>query len=127
MKISDKQLQAVLALPAAARFAHFVKAVADSERVWGLYADGWALSSDDDGCTVFPLWPAPDYAKLCALGEWSSYEPRPIEIDELLDILLPRLQRDGVLPGIFVTPLGKGMTPSVEELTLAIKTELQKY
>ncbi|MDG0793997.1 DUF2750 domain-containing protein [Cohnella ginsengisoli] len=33
------------------------KKVADSETVWGLYEDGWAITEDDKGNRLFPVWP----------------------------------------------------------------------
>jgi hypothetical protein len=40
MKVNHKQMEAVFALPGAKRFEHFIKVIADSEEVWGLYRDG---------------------------------------------------------------------------------------
>lgn len=127
MKISPKQLEAVLALPGPKRFEHFVKVVADWQEAWGLYSEGWALAGADDGSTVFPLWPAREYAAACAQGEWAGYEPRVIGLADLTEVLLPKLKADQVLPGVFFTPSSKGVTPSVEELQAALERELQNY
>jgi hypothetical protein len=48
-------------------------------------------------------------------------------LNEFTDILLPRLKRDGVLPGVFFTPSSKGVTPSIEELKAALEAELENY
>jgi|EndMetStandDraft_4_1072995.scaffolds.fasta_scaffold263919_1 hypothetical protein len=127
MKINPKQMEAVLALPGAQRFEHFIKVVADWQEVWGLYQDGWALAAADDGRTVFPLWPAKEYAQLCAESEWQGHAPRSISLDEFTDVLLPKLKADGVLAGVFYTPSSKGVTPSPDELKAALDAELQKY
>lgn len=127
MKINSKQLEAVLALPGQKRFEHFVKVAADWQEVWGLYLDGWALAATDDGAPVFPLWPAKEYAQVCAEGEWKGYEPRSISLDDFMRVLLPKLRSDAVLPGVFFTPTSRGVTPSVEELMLALETELENY
>lgn len=127
MKVPPKQMAAVLALPGAKRFEHFIKIIADQQIVWGLYRDGWALAAADDGAAVFPLWPAREYAEVCASGEWSGYEPRSITLSDFLETLLPKLQMDGVLPGVFFTPARKGVTPSADELKSALEAELQKY
>ena len=127
MKINPKQLAAVVAMSAEKRFEHFVKVVADWEEVWGLYKDGWALASTDDGTEVFPLWPAREYAALCAEREWAEYRPRSFSLREFLDELLPRLQRDGTLPGVFFLPTSKGITPTVDNLKAAIDAELENY
>lgn len=127
MKINQKQLEAVLALSGDKRFEHFVKVVADWEEVWGLYQDGWALAAADDGTTVFPLWPAKEYAQICAENEWNGYEPRSFSLADFMEALLPKLKSEGVLPGVFFTPSSKGVTPSVDELMSALKAELQNY
>ena len=127
MNVNPKQFTAVIALPGNERYEHFVKVVADSQQVWGLYKDGWALAAADDGKTVFPMWPAREHAQACAETEWSGYEPRAFKLGELLNELLPKLKLDGVLPGVFYTPANKGVTPSVDELKRAIEAELERY
>jgi Protein of unknown function (DUF2750) len=127
MKVNQKQMEAVLALSGVKRFEHFIKVIADWQEVWGLYQDGWALAAADDGTTVFPLWPAKEYAQVCAANEWKGYEPRSISLSDFMDVLLPKLASDGVLPGVFFTPSSKGVTPSVEEVKSALEAELQNY
>ncbi|WP_035052675.1 DUF2750 domain-containing protein [Andreprevotia chitinilytica] len=127
MKIHPKQMDSVLALPGIERFEHFIKVIADWQEVWGLYQDGWALAAADDGTTVFPLWPAKEYAQICAENEWNGYEPRSISLGDFMDVLLPKLKVDGVLPGVFFTPSSKGLTPSIDELKAALDAELQNY
>lgn len=122
-----KQIEAVLALPGPERFEHFVKVVCDREEVWGLYDGGWALAATDDGTPVFPLWPAREYAALCATGDWQSYSPRAVPLDEAVSDMLPRLKADGVLPGVFFLPNGSGTTPSVDVLLAALETESKNY
>ncbi len=127
MKVSPRQMEAVLALSGVERLDHFIKVIADWQEVWGLYQDGWALTGADDGTTVFPLWPAKEYAQLCALNEWKEFKPRAISLIDFTEVLLPRLKMEGVLPGVFFTPSSKGVTPPVDELVSALEAELQKY
>ena len=118
------EIESVLRLDGPERFRHFVKRVADSERAWGLWNDGWALMENDDGTKVFPLWPAQEYADLHRTGDWAGYQAREIEVDSLLDELLPRLAESGTLAGVFPIPRGKGVTPSLAELSKAIRDDL---
>lgn len=127
MKVNPKQMEAVLSLPGGRRYEHFIKVVADQQEVWGLYRSGWALAATDDGATVFPLWPAKEYAQMCAVKEWAGYEPRLIGLSDFTGVLLPKFKIDGVLPGVFFTPSSKGLTPSVDELQAALDVELQNY
>jgi len=124
---SEKEIAAVVRLDGPSRLRHFVKRVADSEAAWSLWNDGWALMENNDGTPVFPLWPAPEYAELLRSGDWAQYEVRKIPLSDLLDELLPNLKLRGVLPGVFPTLQGKGVTPTPEELASHIREELEKY
>jgi hypothetical protein len=120
-------MESVLALPGSRRFVHFIKVIADTQEVWGLYQDGWALAATDEGTTVFPFWPAKEYAEICSVNKWSGYEPRSISLSDFLEVLLPKLKSDDVLPGVFFTPSSRGVTPCVEELRSALESELKNY
>lgn len=127
MKISPKQLASVIALPGDKRFEHFIKVIADWQEVWGLYQDGWALASTDEGEAVFPLWPAKEYAQICTDKEWVGYEPRVISLTDFINELLPKLKQGSVLLGVFFTPSSKGVTLSLDELLDALELELDNY
>ena len=127
MKITDKQIKAVISLSADKRYSHFIKVVCDSEIVWGLNNDGWAMATTNDEQEIFPLWPAKEYAEICAKDEWSGYAPESFSINELIDDLLPNLKNDCVLPGVFYTPKDKGVIVTVDELLANINKELEKY
>jgi hypothetical protein len=126
MKMNEKKMQSVLALPAPKRYAHFIKVVADQRRVWGLYSDGWALAQTADEELALALWPAREYAALCADGEWSGYEPREIDLDTVLEVLIPELQDSSTLIGVFPTPDEKGMTPDLNRIKEDLRNELAK-
>lgn len=126
-KTSVNEMEAVLHLDGPARLQHFVKRVVDSEVAWGLWNEGWALMRDDAGAEVFPLWPAREYAEAARVGEWAEYEPERIDLDDLLDELLPGLAAKSMLPGVFPTPGGKGVTPTIEELASSLRKEMEKY
>lgn len=127
IKLGAQQLAAVVTLPGPERYEYFIKRVADAQEVWGLYQDGWALAKTDDGTLVFPMWPASDYASLCAEFEWDGYDAQAFSIEELLEDLLPQLEQDRVLPGIFYTPGDKGITPTIAELRSDLIRELGRY
>jgi hypothetical protein len=127
IKIGQKQIDAVLALSANKRYEYFIKVVADWEEVWGLYQNGWALAATDTGAPVFPLWPAKEYANLCAKKEWSGYIPEVISLESFMVELVPNLKADSVLVGVFYTPENRGITPPLDKLVTDISHELEKY
>jgi hypothetical protein len=124
MEISEKKRAAVLALPAPQRYSHFIKVVADQNCIWALYQDGWALMGAGDDMEVFPVWPAQEYAALCAIGDWDGYLPKAISLECFLQDLLPSLRKSGTLLGVFPTPLGKVITPSLDQVQRDLATEL---
>lgn len=124
---TKKEIEAVLRLDGPARFEHFVKRVADSETAWGLWKDGWVLMGDESGASVFPLWPAREYAELMRAGDWAESEPSEIELEALLADLLPKLRQAGVAPGIFPTPSGRGVVVMAAVLEQALRLELERY
>jgi len=126
MSIDASQLKAVVTLPAPQRYEYFVKQVVQSREVWGLYRNGWALATKDDGTLVFAMWPAREFAQLCAEFEWEGYVPQAFALDALLDELLPQLQQDGVVPGIFRTPGSKGVMPTAGLLRVDLEDALRR-
>lgn len=123
-----QEMQAVLGLPGAQRYERFVKQVADWEEAWGLFKNGWALAARDaNEIRVFPLWPSKEYAKACAKGSWEGFEPKSIALDDLLNVLLPKLRRDDTLVGVFYTPEGKGVTCQPADLAEDLGRESAEY
>lgn len=127
MKLSQKQIDAIIALDGSNRYKHFIKVIADTQEVWGLYKDGWALAGTEDNQKVFPVWPAKEYAELCAESEWGGYEAELISLDDFMNELLPTLKDDEVLIGIFYTPLNNGVTPEIEQILNDLEHELENY
>jgi hypothetical protein len=126
-RTGQKEIEAVLRLEGPERFAHFVKRVVDDEVAWGLWKDGWALMANPDRTELFPLWPAREYAELCRIADWASYEPKEIALQDLISELATKLKERGVQPGIFPTPGGKGVTPTVDHLCAALAREMENY
>jgi len=126
-ELHPKQIEAVLSLPAPRRYDHFVKQVADSDEVWGLYNDGWALASTDDGAPTFPMWPAREYAAMCATKDWAAFQPKSIPLEQFIDEFLPDLETKGILPSVFYTPEGLGVNASTMQLIEDLREELKKY
>jgi len=117
----------VIVLPKQLRYEHFVRRVAATGEVWGLYHDGWAIGKTDDGALVFPMWPTAELAQQCAVLEWTGYEPHAFALSELRDELLPQLESDGVLPGITYTPDEYGLTPSHDKLRADLEERLRQH
>ena len=68
--------------------------------LWGLYDQGWAITSDQSG-NIFPFWfnsiQALQYAKL----NWPHYTPRKISPQDFKSSLLPLLLKMNVTPVLY--------------------------
>lgn len=125
MRINEKKMVAVLALPGPQRYSHFIKVAADQQKVWGLFKDGWALVGTNDGKQAFPVWPAKEYAELCAIDDWGTYSTREIALDVFLDVLIPKLSASSTLVVVFPTPTLKGVTPDLQVIENDLRNELK--
>jgi hypothetical protein len=124
--LSPEERRKVLSFAPRERYGLFLQLTADWEEAWGLHsADGWVLSSGEDGRDVFPLWPHPAFAEACARGSWEGTSPEAVPLDELLDDLLPLLAEDGIRVAIFPSPEGEGVLVTPEELRRDLKAELE--
>jgi hypothetical protein len=127
MKITTKQIESVIRLPSPKRYDYFIKRIADSQTAWGLYATGWAMAETSAGELVFPIWPASEYAGLCAVGDWAHFAPKEIDIEDLLDGLLPSLVERSTKLGVFYTPEDKGTMPDLALFQADLRRELAKF
>jgi hypothetical protein len=125
--ISQKEMEAVLRLSGPERYDHFVKHVVDCQQAWGLWNEGWAMGKDDSGRLTLQLWPAREYAALSAVDGWSDYEPSEIPLEDLVNELLPNLQKDGIQPSVFRTREGDAVMPRVSQLLADLKQEMSRY
>jgi hypothetical protein len=126
MAIDTRQLQAVVMLPGPQRYEYFIKRVAETGIVWSLFRQGWALAKREDGAMVFPLWPDSEFATICADYEWTGYAPQSFSLDELVGELLPQLEQDGIVTGVFYTPGARDVMPSAGLLRKDLNDELTR-
>jgi hypothetical protein len=127
MRVSKREMQAVMELAGPARHEYLIKRVVDSQVAWGLWHEGWALMKSDEGALVFPLWSAPEYAEACASGDFAGYSPRSIPLSDILQELLPKLRLEGISLAVFPTPAGRGVVTSGELLARALAAEGERY
>ncbi|MEV5026692.1 DUF2750 domain-containing protein [Paenibacillus sp. LPE1-1-1.1] len=99
--MNQKEFEAVIKLPANIRYEYFIKKIADSEEVWGLYDDGWVITSDINGKLLIPFWPKKEFAEYCAFEDWSNYNAQSISLDEFINDWLPGIEEAQHKPSIF--------------------------
>ncbi|MEN5236382.1 DUF2750 domain-containing protein [Pseudomonas sichuanensis] len=122
----EKKINNISAMKAEDRFDYFVRKVSDFEVVWGLRDQGWATSGLD-GREVVPFWPEEDFARLCAVDEWSGFSPCQISVGDFLEKWLPGMQGDNRLCQIFPVRDDVGFVINPAELESALRAELEQY
>jgi hypothetical protein len=127
MKVNQKELESVLKLDAPKRYNYFIKKVVDFEICYALFKDGWIIVATSDNQIAFPLWPLQEYAEICKSGEWENAEIVAIPLDELINQLLPSLEKDNISTAIFYTPENKGVVVSCIQLKNDLREEIKKY
>jgi hypothetical protein len=125
--INQQQIDNVLSLPAADRYGHFIRRVADWEELWGLKSEqGWVTVRGDGGSKCLPLWPHPDYAKLSVAPEWREAVPERIELSRFMS-WLHQIEQDGYLIAVFPTPAGLGVVVKPEQIRVHLAAECEQY
>jgi hypothetical protein len=126
-KLSGREFDSVLSLPARQRYEYFVKRAASHAALWSLHGeDGWVIAEGDDGSAYFPVWPHRRYAEACAYGPWAGEPARAIDVDEWVVAWTPKLMEDGLRVAVFQTPDDEGSAVSPERLKRDLERELSR-
>lgn len=124
--MNQKEFEAVVKLSASKRYEYFIKKVADSEEIWGLYNEGWAVTKDDDGNLLIPFWPKKEFAEYCATGEQGQYVAESIDLYEFIQQWLQNMDEEGYKPSIFWNNTDSAVV-SIDTLLMDLNRELEKY
>ena len=101
-----------------------IRKVSDFEEVWGLKdKEGWALMGNNEQ-VLFPVWSEKEFAELC---KWDNYQPNSIPLDDFIEKLLPKLEKDNVMLAVFPLSKGKGIIRTVQEIIADIERECEQY
>ena len=103
-----------------------MKKVVDEEEVWGLYDDGWAMTEDEEGNKMIPFWHKREFAKFCAIDEWSGYIPECIDLYKFIDNWLIDMKNDKIKPSIFWNNEDSVLI-DIENLINDLECELENY
>jgi hypothetical protein len=123
-EIAEGEAERIAALPADDRTTLTLQLIADWGEAWGLRdEEGWIVQRRPDG-DALPLWAHPDLATACAQGRWEGAKPDRIDLDDLIEELVPLLQEDGLRAHLCPTLEGDGTLLAPEELAARIEGEL---
>ena len=120
----NSKIENVINLTASERYDYFIRKIADFEEVWGLKdAEGWALMGSEEQ-VLFPIWSEKEFAELC---KWDNYQPTPIPLNDFIEKLLPKLEKDRIMLAVLPLVKGKGIIRKVQEVKSDIEQECEQY
>lgn len=100
-----EKIKNLVRLNAADRYDYFIRHCADFGEIWGLCVgeEDWIIFTDNENEEIFPVWPHPELASLCAFSEHKEMGaiPRIIKIESFLQNCIPDMIRQSVLFGVF--------------------------
>lgn len=103
------------------RCERFVREVAGSGVVWGLYGETWARSDVAGKVEALPFWYRREHAARCLEGRWEGFVPRSIELDAFLEQWLVGMHEDGIVGVLVPTPGRCGAIVSPAELAESLR------
>ena len=86
------------------RLQMFIRKVSESQELWGLYVDGWAEATDEDGKKGLVVWPDEQHALLCATDKWRQHSPKAIKLSSFIERWVDKLVRMRLKVAVFPTP-----------------------
>ncbi|HUL10912.1 MAG TPA: DUF2750 domain-containing protein [Methylococcaceae bacterium] len=85
-----------------ANYQRFIEHIQESGQVWGLQSpEGWLVvdSAEFEDSEVMPFWSDEAYARAHCVGEWESFKPVGMDLEEFVEDWLAGMDEDGVLVG----------------------------
>ena len=124
-KLGRREIDAISALPHAARYSYFVKKVADWKVVWTLESpDGFVLLGSKDGSERVPVWPHSEFAKRVAVDKWNDAKATGIPLHAWLDRWTLGLTRDNRLVAVLPNSSLDATSIEAHKLAADIREEL---
>jgi hypothetical protein len=127
--VNQQQFESVARRPSRNRYEYFVKWCVDAEEVWSLASDtGWVMAANNEGASVFPVWPHPVYAQACAVEGWAGCMPEAVSLFDWIEIWTPGLLADGHQVGVFPVPNDtRGVVVEPSRLAADLSHEEARY
>lgn len=129
MKLTDKEISALLAQSAEMRYKYSIKRIADADCLWTIISsDGNYCLIADNGCQMFPIWPFKEYAEIYLGGKSIGFDVVSIDLNkferEMVDIIY------GNNFPLTVFPISDGDIGKIVDLDTFVKdlsVELENY
>ena len=124
--MNTHEIEYVISSSPVKKYTYFIKKTSDFEEIRGLFDSGWALTEDDSGNRLLPLWPKKEFAELCICGEWSGYKAKSIPLDEFINEWIPACIDDNTSFSVFMYD-DQSILRTPQQLLHDLNEELEKY
>jgi hypothetical protein len=128
MKVTEKEIESVSKLEPFRRYQYCLKRIADHTIIYSLKMDdgNWAISMVENN-NLFPIWPAAEYAKNCAINEWERFSVIAMPFDVFQTDLMVNIAIEKFLLNVFPVGATTGFVVDLEEFIRDLRVELEKY
>ncbi|WP_345948085.1 DUF2750 domain-containing protein [Mucilaginibacter sp. PAMB04274] len=128
MRITEQEIREVSTLIPIERYKYTIKRIADAEKLYYLQdSDGsWAVSEVRDK-TLFPIWSAEEFARMCINGAWANFNVIEVVLELFQEELIYAIQDEGFLLNVFPVNDTTGFVVNIEEFVRDLTDELQNY
>lgn len=131
MKLTDKEINAVVAQPSDVRYNYSLKRIADNHSLWCLYSgENGYMFIQEKGVKLFPIWPCMEYANQYLLTVGFEKDCRCVEIDieKFSNEFVGYPCETGISIGVFpVAENDYGKIVSVNNFAEDLSVELENY
>ena len=128
MKLTQKQVDEILAKKPENRYKYFIRTVAAEEEVWGLAdEEGWLLLEDDEDDTdVLAVFPYPEFAEVFRdKGGFEEFQVEVLDLNEFME-WLDDFEKEKMKIAVFPTPDFQSAVMTPERLRADFQAEFDK-
>ncbi len=123
----EDQVTNVIALDHQDRLEYTIREIVKHEAVWMAFTEtGFPTLVSNDEEEILPIWPSKEVAELCLPDQFKEMNATIdfIDIDTLMDELIPDMTTDQVWFGMFYNDKTEGLIITGESLTNHLNEEL---
>jgi hypothetical protein len=126
--MTASEVDKIFKKPGEKRYDYFIKKVAETEEVFGLYDDeGWALLGDESDADILPFFAHAELAEAFRVAAgFEEYRVEQLDANELLE-WLDDMVEEGMMVAVMPNPQFNGAVVEPTLLKTDLQTELEKY
>ena len=131
MKLTDREINAMVAQPSDVRYEYSLKRIADNDSLWCLSSgEDRYMFIQEKGVKLFPIWPFKEYANkyLLTLGFEKDYRCVEIGIEKFSNEFVDYLCDNAIHVCLFpISHIDCGKIVSVNTFAEDLSVELENY